>query len=159
MSLSVSLTTTLACRAEEAWREVRTTRLFRHVAAPVVCFYPIAPRALPEAWEEKRYLVGMRLFGILPLGSQWIDIKVARNETTPNGERYELRDAGHSRLVRRWDHRIRIEAIDQGHARYTDELAIEAGVLTPIVWAFAKLFFRHRQRRWRALAARGFVYG
>ncbi len=157
--MRVALTTTLACRADEAWREVRTTGLFRHVAAPVVRFHPIVPATLPEEWAEGRYLVGMRLFGVLPLGSQWIDVTVSRADATPGAQHYELHDAGHSRFVRRWDHRIRIEETDHGRARYTDVVTIEAGVVTPVVWAFASLFFRHRQRRWRALAARGFVYG
>jgi len=157
--MSVTLTTTLACRAEAAWREVRTTRLFRHVAGPVLRFHPVAPPTFPEVWQEGRYLVGMRLFGVVPLGSQWIDITVTRAEAMPGAQRYELRDAGHSGLVRRWDHRIRIEENDRGQTRYTDLVIIEAGALTPIVWGFASLFFRHRQRRWRALAARGFIYG
>jgi len=34
---------------------------------------------------------------------------------------------------------------------YTDEIEIQAGWLTPGIWLFAQLFYRHRQRRWKAL--------
>jgi hypothetical protein len=38
------------------------------------------------------------------------------------------------------------------NARLRDEVDIAAGHMTPIVWAFAQVFYRHRQHRWRALA-------
>jgi len=31
-----------------------------------------------------------------------------------------------------------------------------AGMLTPLVAGFARLFYAHRQKRWRALAKNGF---
>jgi len=37
-------------------------------------------------------------------------------------------------------------------------VTIEAGILTPFVWLFARLFYAHRQRRWAALAAKGFSH-
>jgi hypothetical protein len=40
-----------------------------------------------------------------------------------------------------------------------DTVEVRAGVLTPFIWLFAQLFYRHRQRRWRALVARRFAYG
>jgi len=38
----------------------------------------------------------------------------------------------------------------------TDRVHIDAGMLTPLVAAFARLFYAHRQKRWRALAKNGF---
>lgn len=35
---------------------------------------------------------------------------------------------------------------------YEDRIVIDAGVPTPVVAAYAAGFYRHRQRRWRALA-------
>ena len=37
-------------------------------------------------------------------------------------------------------------------------LSFRAGVLTPFIWLFAQLFYRHRQSRWRRLVANGFDY-
>jgi hypothetical protein len=54
--------------------------------------------------------------------------------------------------IRRWNHRIFLEARTERRCHYRDEIDIEAGVLTPAVWAFAQLFYRYRQRRWRRLA-------
>ncbi|MEM6585274.1 MAG: hypothetical protein AAF692_05925 [Pseudomonadota bacterium] len=40
--------------------------------------------------------------------------------------------------------------------RYTDRVTIKAGALTSVIAAFARLFYAHRQERWRALAKDGF---
>jgi len=39
--------------------------------------------------------------------------------------------------------------------RYTDVVEVWAGALTPVAWAFAQVFCRHRQRRLNRLVARG----
>lgn len=54
--------------------------------------------------------------------------------------------------VRQWNHRICLERHGAQRCRYTDEINIEAGLLTPAIWAFAQLFYRYRQMRWRRLA-------
>ena len=53
--------------------------------------------------------------------------------------------------MRNWNHLIRIEPEGAG-SRYTDEIEIGAGPLTPLISLYAKLFYRYRQRRWRKLA-------
>ena len=45
-----------------------------------------------------------------------------------------------------------------GRTDYRDTVEIHAGLGTLPAWLFAQLFYRHRQRRWRALAARDFDY-
>jgi hypothetical protein len=58
-----------------------------------------------------------------------------------------LRDNGHSALIKTWDHRITIASDDQGGTLYRDEVEVRAGLLTPFIWVFAQIFYRHRQRR------------
>ena len=87
---------------------------------------------------------------MLPIGRQTIVIRIM--EATP--DRAEMRDEGHGQLAKRWLHVIRVERNGAG-CRYTDEIIVEAGVITPVAWAFTHLLFWHRQRRWRALAASG----
>ena len=69
-----------------------------------------------------------------------------------------MRDNGRGDLAKRWDHRITIEGTDQGTTQYTDRVEVEAGLLTPGVWAFAQLFYRYRQARWRRLVRHDFDY-
>jgi hypothetical protein len=65
---------------------------------------------------------------------------------------------GHSALIPVWDHLITIEPHPDG-ALYRDQVKVSARVLTPLLWMFAEIFHRHRQRRRRRLASHGFDYG
>lgn len=54
-------------------------------------------------------------------------------------------------LARVWNHDISFHEVAPGVVSYTDEIEIQAGWLTPAIWLFAHLFYRHRQRRWKVL--------
>jgi hypothetical protein len=152
--VKVTLTTRLAARPEKVWDEVQTSRLLEHVAAPLVRFRAVQPAQLPTTWADGSYEVQMLLFGWLPAGRQVIRISRFVSDTTR-----VLRDDGSGQLATVWDHTIRVEPSSGGGTEYTDIVEVRAGFLTLIVWAFAQVFYRHRQRRWRALVARGFDYG
>jgi hypothetical protein len=122
------------------------------VAHPLVTFEPIEPASLPKVWVDGTYWVNLLLFGFLPLGRQAIVIS-----QPAAGDTFMLRDDGYSALVKTWDHRITLEKIGSA-VLYRDELRISAGILTPIVWLFALVFFGYRQRRLTGLANRGFNY-
>lgn len=149
----VKLTTYLDATPDQVWNELRTPRLLTFVAHPVIRFVPVTPARLPDRWEATAYIVKMRLLGFIPLGRQVIELSYP----PPQGGVMYIRDNGHSRLVKRWDHLIAIEPEGDG-TRYTDLVKVEAGLLTPIVAAFARRFYTHRQRRWAKLVAAGFEY-
>lgn len=150
----VEVACTLDCPPERAWRELQRPALLRWVAAPLLRFRPLEPPAFPERWLAGEHLVRLELFGLVPLGRQVIGIEIL----DARGPVYRLRDNGRGRLARTWDHLITLEPLPGGRTRYRDRVVVEAGILTPFVWLFAQLFYRHRQRRWRALVARGFSY-
>jgi hypothetical protein len=148
------LSTILSCPPERCVAELRRPALLAWVAQPFVQFTPIAPTVWPEEWEERQYRVSMRLFGVVPLGWQIIDITTRADSTARPA--FEMRDNGRGALIRVWDHRIKVEPMRQG-CRYTDRIEIDAGLLTPAIWLFAVVFYRHRQRRWRRLVSRNFA--
>ena len=154
----VERTISLPCSPAQCFAEVQTPRLLIHVASPLVRFIPLEPKSFPETWEAKEYLVSMRLFGLVPMGRQVINI--SRRDRSPEmGHFYiEFRDNGHGSLISKWDHLISIEEAPQG-CKYTDRVEVKAGLLTPFVWLFAWFFYRHRQRRWKQLANAMFSYG
>ena len=152
--MRVKLTTTFPAPPERVWEEVQTSRLLEYLAAPLVRFRAEKPAQLPTTWEDESYQVQMFLFGWLPAGRQTINI----SRSVSNSARV-LRDNGSGQLATVWDHTIRLTPGSSGGTEYTDIVEVRAGILTPIVWAFAQIFYRHRQRRWRALVARGFAYG
>ncbi len=150
MRLDVS--TYLPCKPEQAISHMRTTRLFRYVAAPLIKVRPSGPAELPEVFSEGTYWVSTYLFGFIPFGKQAMVVSFPER----NGA-FCLHDEGHGTLMRTWDHLVTIEPSGDG-TLYRDRLTVEAGILTPFVWGFAQVFFRHRQRRWRKLVARSFDF-
>ncbi|MDX2005514.1 MAG: hypothetical protein SFU83_09585 [Meiothermus sp.] len=148
--MKLRLSTVLLCPVDEAFGWVKSPALLRHIARPLVVFTPLEPAQFPEVWEPGDYRVGMKLLNLIPLGEQTIGLRLEPEWQAP-GQRYEVLDDGHSRLIPRWRHRIRLEALPDGSTRYTDELELEAGLLTKLVWLFAYAFYAYRQYRWRQL--------
>ncbi|MFV0492358.1 MAG: hypothetical protein ACK5M4_11115 [Pseudorhodobacter sp.] len=142
----IELTTILDQDADRLWQIAMRTELLDFVTYPLVKFTPLEPASLPEIWVAGEYRLAMRLFGVLPIGWQVISISFP----VPEGQTRYLRDNGHGRFIRRWDHLISI-APEGAKTRYTDRVEIEAGILTGLVALCARLFYAHRQRRWRRL--------
>ncbi|WP_220348675.1 hypothetical protein [Alkalilimnicola ehrlichii] len=57
-------------------------------------------------------------------------------------------------LVPIWNHLIKVEELEGQACRYTDDVEIQAGPLTLLVWLYANVFYRYRQWRWRSLLKR-----
>lgn len=154
--MRMTLTTRLDCPIETVWTQVHRPELLQHIAWPLIRFTYRDDGMPPVRWTQGRYRVGMWSFGIIPLGQQWVGIEYPEGTSVTNG-RAVLRDNGSGTLIHKWDHWIFLEDVGGGQTRYTDRLDVEAGVLTPFVWLFARIFYGHRQRRWRALVATGFT--
>ena len=148
----VDVSTYLPCKPEQAISHAGTTRLLQHVAAPLIKMRPIQPSQLPEIWSEGTYWVFMYLFGFIPFGKQAMVVSFPEC-----GQAFCVRDNGYGTFMRTWDHVVTIEKSGDG-TLYRDRLTVKAGILTPLVWGFAQIFYRHRQRRWRNLVARSFNY-
>jgi len=148
-------TTLLDASPERVWDAVRRPVTLRYVAAPLLTFEPLDPPRLPEEWADEEYVVRLRLFGVVPLGTQTVRPTVERADGTPGRQFYHLRDAGSGRLASTWDHHITLRETPDGKTVYTDSVIVDAGVLTPLVWLFAVVFYRYRQHRWRRLVAEG----
>ena len=164
---------------DRAWALVRQPRTLTYISAPLLRFRPIDPPRWPEVWPKTepetkpetesdtapdgaraeeapgvRYRVAMAFLGLVPMGRQWIVVSFPRaGAADPPGARL-VRDNGSGDLVRMWDHWIIMVPRSDGRTEYRDRVDIAAGVLTPFIWAFAQVFYRWRQRRWRALCRR-----
>ena len=153
--MKIELSTTLQAPADQVWRWVQRPALLNWVAAPLVKFRPTQPTTLPEVWADGEVRVSLLLFGVLPVGSQVIRV---HREEEQEGEppARSLVDMGEGDLAKTWHHRVRVVPERAGTTLYTDSVVVEAGPLTLFVWMFAQVFYRHRQRRLRALARGGF---
>ncbi len=148
--MRVLVQSTLPCDADMAWAEVQTLALLQHICWPLIRLKPASEdEPIPHRWRQGE-TVRMRplVFGFLPMGVRrlyWEQVEdqvrcMQTRESDP--------------LIRRWDHRIAVDAIDASTCRYTDDVEVNAGVLTLPVWLFAQCFYRHRQRRWKSVARR-----
>jgi hypothetical protein len=149
--MRVVVSTILSCSANLAWAEVQSSRLLCEVAWPLVTFRPVDGATFPERWQAGMEVrCRSRLLGILPLGARHLRFDEVDDKART------IRTHEHDALVQRWDHVIRVDAVsdDSGRTLYSDEIEIQAGALTPLVALFARVFYRHRQRRWRRVAKR-----
>ncbi len=144
--MRISLSTELPCSFEAAIDAVKRPALLFHIARPLVTFVPDPETIVGPRWEEGTHWYRLRLFACVPFGRQ--AVRITFDESA---DRLRLRDNGYSRLIRKWDHLITIER-GPDRTLYRDELDLDAGLLTPFVWLFARGFYAHRQRRWRQLA-------
>lgn len=141
----VRLTTELDAPADEVWTLLKRKQTLLYVTRGLL--------GLPDAgaWPEEQR-EGLEVRGRLRffhLGPGWMhEIRVV----SVDERRRELRTAERGGFVEVWNHLLKVEPICGGRSRYTDEIEVRAGVLTPVVWALAHLFYRYRQARWRALA-------
>lgn len=128
------------------WEELQKTSSLMHVASPLLIFRSQDGKALSEKWQlEKPYALRIYAFNIIPLGGHTIVVK----RIDPVKREIVTKESGS--LSKTWDHLLRVEKVDARTVKYTDEIEIQAGPLTVLVWMFAHVFYRHRQRRWRKL--------
>lgn len=141
--MTVRITTDLPISAAAAFELARKPALFRYVVRGILRVTGLS--GAPE-WIEGGEELDMRLwlFGVIPAWRH--QIRVVR--VTP----LEIQTSESGGPVRTWSHRLLFEPTSERTSRYTDEVEIEAGPLTPAVWLFAQLMYRYRQRRWRELA-------
>jgi hypothetical protein len=144
-TLTLTRTTDLDAPADALWAAVRTPAAFRAVTRGLLRYPPVARR--DDVWREGEHVSGrLWLFGVLPLNRH--TIRVARIDP----DELTLTSAEHGGMIRSWVHDIVLEPIDDQRTRYTDRVAIDAGWATLPVTAFAWVFYRVRQARWRRLA-------
>jgi hypothetical protein len=147
--MKVYVETILECPPERVWAEVQTSRLLQEVIYPLLKFTPLPGMAFPEKWQPDSIVLGSGYaFSFIPLG-----IHTLRFECIDARKR-QITTRESNFFVRQWDHVISVNRAPGGSTHYSDEIEIDAGLLTPIVWLYATIFYRHRQRRWRLIARR-----
>lgn len=141
----VESSTELLAPADRVWSQVKRPATLRDVSRGLLGLR--VPGGLPDRFTRGESLrVRPMLFHLVPLWSHHLQmIRVDDRELVA-----ETRE--HGGPIRRWDHRIEVEQSLGPRSRYTDRVEIEAGVLTPLVWTFAKLLLAYRRTRWRQLA-------
>jgi ligand-binding SRPBCC domain-containing protein len=139
----VTLTTELPIPAAQARELAAKPELMRHVLAP---YLKISRRLqMPEKIEPGLEAAGrLWWFGVIPAWRH--HIKVVRLDPL---EIYTNEWGG---PVRTWNHRLTFVPTGDHSCSYTDEIEVDDGVRGWGTRGFVLVMFRHRHRRWQALA-------
>lgn len=139
---SIRLSTDLPVPAETAFALAQKLELFEFVCAPILRVpLPRMPDVLVTGTEASGRLWW---FGVIPSWRHHLRlVHIGENEIHTNE---------HGGPVRIWNHRLTFERLTATTCRYTDEIEIDRGIHGFVTRAFVHLMFRHRHRRWRALA-------
>lgn len=144
------ISTQFACTESELWQKLSKPESLEFVASPLLAFTPIEPGVLGSEWETGRdYTLKLFFLRFIPLGRHTIQLVTVDEDQ----KLISSRESG--LLAPVWNHNISFHELEPGLVSYTDEIEIRAGWLTPLVWLFAHVFYRHRQRRWKVLLQNG----
>ncbi len=145
------IATQLPCSEQDLWQKIIEPKSLQFVASPLVSFEPVQQGALSGEWQVGTpYTLTLHFLKVIPLGRHTIKLVRIDKETNT----IVSQESG--RLARVWNHTIYFREVGQDVVRYTDEIEIRAGLLTPAIWLFAHVFYRHRQRRWKVQLRDGY---
>ncbi|MBD3197817.1 MAG: hypothetical protein GF317_22390 [Candidatus Lokiarchaeota archaeon] len=141
------------CKPELMFKEILDPSNFQEITEPLLSFIPLDnTEGYPTKWEENDELhVNLILFGVISLGKH--SIKVVNIGKYHNGL-YLIQSQEGGEFTEIWNHDVIVERLDNDTTKYTDIIKLKAGLKTPFVWIFAKLFYWHRQRKWRKILKR-----
>ena len=143
--MKLKFQTQLPARPEKVFAEVKKPGLLLRIVEPIATVLPVNGK-FPDCWEQGvTYVCKIRIFKWIPIGRRQLTIERV------DDNKLEIQSREFDPLVRKWDHLIRVEA-SENETLYSDELDIEAGLLTPFVCLYDRIFYRHRHRQWRAIA-------
>lgn len=132
---------------DEVWAMLHDPAALQEVVAPLLEMEPVGHRRFPPTWTPGDHLVRARLFGLLPVGDQVINVTSSRR----GGARI-LEDSGGPvsgllGIIAGWRHRMAVSPLPDGRTLYRDRLDFSAGILTPLVWLGTWAFWQYRARR------------
>jgi hypothetical protein len=136
-----TISTTLDTDADTAWELVQRTSTFLYVTRGL---FRWSNGQLPEKWlTGVKVRSRMFIFHLLPAWMHELQI-IAIDD-----QKRQFQTIEHGGILRAWNHAITVEPENEARCRYTDLVEIKAGLLTPMVWLLAHVFFRYRQMRLR----------
>jgi len=158
--MRVLLKLVLDCEPDAAWRAIRSPSVLNAVSAPLTTFESLEPYGFPTLWPEGDHPVRMRSAGGITIGEQVIGISFPDVGSPGSGTRAPVRSGSGSgvRLVRdsgrglsgplalvtRWEHTMSVADAPGGRTLYRDQLVVEAGHLTPLLWPAYWAFWQWR---------------
>lgn len=142
--MRAKISSVLKSPADDVWRLVKKSSTLLYVTKGLLGFAGAAD--FPSEWREgTTENTRLLFFGFLPAWKHQL-----RFQKISDSELILYTNEGGG-LVPTWNHHIRVEPLSEYTCRYTDDVEIKAGLITPLVCLYANIFYRYRQWRWRSL--------
>jgi len=130
--------------ADTAWETLKKKDTFLFITHGFLGF--IGSKNWPEEFYEGQEIdTRFVFFHIFPAWKHYLRVVKLDNH------RKELYSNEKGGPIKIWNHLIKIEPETDQSCKYTDQIEIKAGLLTPFVWGYAHVFYRYRQHRWKRL--------
>jgi hypothetical protein len=131
-----------------AWCNVKSPALLEFIAKGMITFKSV-DGDFPKQWEvEKTYRVKMRVFGFIPFGGiHYLFIQKMDDDN------FKISTKEWDMGAKVWNHDVIIRDLGNDSIYYEDAITIYGGLLTGFITAFAKRFYKHRQKRWLIVAS------
>ncbi len=146
------LRVSLPCTRAEAFDALHDPEVFQRVSRPFLTFRALDPTPFPALYQSgQSYVVGVKVLGFLPLGSQEIN-----PSTSEEGGSLIFRDNGRGlsgplSLVSIFHHTMTLHP-DREQTILEDQLEFRAGLLTPFLGLGFRLFWWWRHHQMKRLA-------
>jgi len=138
------ISTILNTPPEKVWSAVKQSNTLSYITKGFLQFK--GAENFPQEWiQGKTEQCRLIFFGFIPAWQHSLEFIYIDND------KHQLFTKETGGMIHQWDHLIKLEPFTEASCRYTDEIDIGAGMLTPLVWLYAHAFYRYRQRRWRKL--------
>lgn len=139
---------------EDAWENVKTPALLEFVAKGMIKFKSVNGD-FPKQWEVgKTYGAKMRVFGFIPFGG--IHYLFIEKMDDAN---FNISTREWDKSAKVWNHDVVMRDLGNGSIYYEDAITIYGGMMTGFITSFAKIFYKHRQKRWQIVASNKLQFG
>jgi hypothetical protein len=139
---------------ESAWSNVKSPSLLQFLAKGMIWFKPTGGN-FPKRWKEgETYGIKMLVFGFIAFGGiHYLHIEKIDDQN------HIIATKEWDRGAKVWNHIVMIKDLGEGKIYYEDVITIYAGLLTGFITSFAKIFYKHRQKRWQLVAKENLSFG
>jgi hypothetical protein len=140
---SVRVSIRLQAPASRVWELLLLKDTFLYITRGMMSYTDTGEWPTRLFSEGTTLTTRVRLFGCGPSFPHKVEV------VRVDDSRREVETKESGGLVRVWNHQMRVGTVSDAECRYTDCIELQAGLATPLVWLFAAVFYRYRQRRWR----------
>ena len=144
--IKIIISSTLNNSAEKIWNKLLNIETLIEICKPMATFKSNLNEKEMK-WEiDKEYIFKLFIYGFIPFGNHKIILKKLDKENKI------ILSNEYNKIVKIWNHLIFMENVGENEVKYTDEVEIYAGIFTLFTAIWAKLFYKHRQKKWKRIS-------